>query len=230
MRKFKLYFDKDKETDWLNEMAAQGWAMTGFFAGLYTFDKCEPGQYVYQVDFSDRFGHVSESYRELMKDMEIEILQCWGYWVLLRREASAGPFELYTDVDSQIEHYKKILRMFKAVTILEMLCLFMVTASASLGHDAVSWGAVIVMSVVVMAFISITVRTKDTIRILRERKTGIEEPRQKTSPILMAGLLINAIRLLALDHLPDLPANLLGILAIVLMLTGIAQTAARQKN
>lgn len=230
MRRFRLYFDKDKEIAWLNEMAAQGWAMTGFFAGVYTFEKCEPGQYVYQVDFGDHFGHVSENYRELMKDMNIEILQCWGYWILLRKEAAAGAFELYTDVDSQIEHYKKILRMFKAVTILEMLCLFMVTACASMENDAISWIPVIIfMSVIVMAFISITVRTKDTIRRLKERKTGIEEPRQRVSPILAAGLLLNAIRLLALDNLPDLPANLLGILAIVLMLTGIAQTAARKK-
>ena len=34
MIKFKLYFDKDKETQWLNEMSQKGWAMTGFFAGF----------------------------------------------------------------------------------------------------------------------------------------------------------------------------------------------------
>lgn len=30
MIKFKLYFDKDAETAWLNEMCAQGWAMQSF--------------------------------------------------------------------------------------------------------------------------------------------------------------------------------------------------------
>lgn len=49
MIKFKLYFDKDAETKWLNQMAAEGWAMTGFFAGFYTFEKCEKGKYIYQV-------------------------------------------------------------------------------------------------------------------------------------------------------------------------------------
>ena len=34
MVKFKLMFNKDKETDYLNEMAKQGYAMTGFFAGV----------------------------------------------------------------------------------------------------------------------------------------------------------------------------------------------------
>lgn len=230
MRKFRLYFDKDKESLWLNEMAAQGWAMTGFFAGLYTFEECEPGRYLYQVDFGDHFGTVSENYSELMKDMDIEIVQCWGYWVVLRRKAVAGPFELYTDVDSQIEHYKKIRTMFKAVTIFEMLCLLLVTAGASISRDTVNWLFVVLLSAFVMTFICITVRTGDTLRKLRERKTGIEEPRQKTSPILMIGLLINAARLVALDKLPDLPANLLGILAIVLMLAGIAQTAAARRS
>ena len=38
MVKFRLYFDKDKETKWLNKMAAAGWAMIGFFAGFYKFE------------------------------------------------------------------------------------------------------------------------------------------------------------------------------------------------
>lgn len=32
MKKFKLYFDKDKEEKWLNEMSLQGWAMREFFS------------------------------------------------------------------------------------------------------------------------------------------------------------------------------------------------------
>lgn len=32
MVKFKLYYDKDKEIEWLNEMAMQGHALSSFFA------------------------------------------------------------------------------------------------------------------------------------------------------------------------------------------------------
>ena len=31
MTRFRISFDKDAETVWLNDMAAQGYAMTGFF-------------------------------------------------------------------------------------------------------------------------------------------------------------------------------------------------------
>ena len=50
MTKFRLYFDKDKETVWLNELAAKGYALISFFAGFYTFEKTEPGEYIYQID------------------------------------------------------------------------------------------------------------------------------------------------------------------------------------
>lgn len=50
MRKFRLYYDKEKEEAWLNEMCRQGWAMTKFFLGVFQFMPCEPGKYTYQVD------------------------------------------------------------------------------------------------------------------------------------------------------------------------------------
>ena len=50
MKKFKLYFDKEKEETWLNEMCGKGLAMTKFFLGVYTFAPCEPGAYIYQID------------------------------------------------------------------------------------------------------------------------------------------------------------------------------------
>lgn len=113
MIKFRLYFDKDKETDWINKMSEEGYAMTGFFAGFYWFEKCEPGKYVYQIDFGEKLFAVSNNYREFMQETGIEIVQTWGYWIILRKLASEGEFQLYTDVDSSIEHYTKIRTMFK---------------------------------------------------------------------------------------------------------------------
>ena len=113
MIRFRLYFDKDAETAWLDQMAQDGWAMKRFFAGVYSFEACEKGEYVYQVDFGDRMFAVSSDYRELMQDMGIEIVQTWGYWVILRKRAAQGKFELYTDAASRVEHYRKIRRMFR---------------------------------------------------------------------------------------------------------------------
>ncbi|MEI2803100.1 MAG: hypothetical protein V9E84_05200 [Trichococcus flocculiformis] len=39
MKKFKLYYDKDKEEAFLNDMSAKGYAMKRFFLGIVYFRK-----------------------------------------------------------------------------------------------------------------------------------------------------------------------------------------------
>ncbi len=77
-------------------MSAQGWAAKSFFAGFYQFEACEKGEYVYQIDFGTKLFAASEDYREFMREAGIELVQTWGYWIILRKKASEGNFELYT--------------------------------------------------------------------------------------------------------------------------------------
>ena len=230
MIKFKLYFDKDKETQWLNEMSQKGWAMTGFFAGFYRFEPCEKGKYSYQIDFGNEFFSVSDDYREFMSDSDIEIIQSWGFWVFLRKLSSEEEFQLYTDVDSQIEHYKKIRNMFKAVTVIELICLFIELFSASMTNSPLLWSFVFLILAIIIAFFNITNRTNDIIHELTERKTGIEEPRSKNISIfLIIGLLLNSCVLMMKDSIPSYIVCPLQLIVIVLMLVGVYQTARKRR-
>lgn len=230
MIKFKLYFDKDKETQWLNEMSQKGWAMTGFFAGFYRFEPCEKGKYTYQIDFGNEFFSVSDDYREFMSDSDIEIIQSWGFWVFLRKLSSEGGFQLYTDVDSQIEHYKKIRNMFKAVTVIELICLFIELFSASMTNSPLLWSFVFLILAIIIAFFNITNRTNDIIHELTERKTGIEEPRSRSISIfLIIGLLLNSCVLMMKDSIPSYIVCPLQLIVIVLMLVGVYQTARKRR-
>ena len=230
MIKFKLYFDKDKETQWLNDMSQKGWAMTGFFAGFYRFEPCEKGKYTYQIDFGNEFFSVSDDYREFMSDSDIEIIQSWGFWVFLRKLSSEGEFQLYTDVDSQIEHYKKIRNMFKAVTVIELICLFIELFSASMTNSPLLWSFVFLILAIIIAFFNITNRTNDIIHELTERKTGIEEPRSKSISIfLIIGLLLNSCVLMMKDSIPSYIVCPLQLIVIVLMLVGVYQTARKRR-
>ena len=230
MIKFKLYFDKDKETQWLNEMSQKGWAMTGFFAGFYRFEPCEKGKYTYQIDFGNEFFSVSDDYREFMSDSDIEIIQSWGFWVFLRKLSSEGEFQLYTDVDSQIEHYKKIRNMFKAVTVIELICLFIELFSASMTNSPLLWSFVFLILAIIIAFFNITNRTNDIIHELTERKTGIEEPRSKSISIfLIIGLLLNSCVLMMKDSIPSYIVCPLQLIVIALMLVGVYQTARKRR-
>ncbi|MFQ8631802.1 MAG: DUF2812 domain-containing protein, partial [Intestinibacter bartlettii] len=50
MIKYRYYIDNQKEQDWLNNLTKKGWALKSFFLGFYKFEKCEPGEYEYQID------------------------------------------------------------------------------------------------------------------------------------------------------------------------------------
>jgi len=230
MTKFRLYWDKDAETKWLNEMADEGFAMTGFFAGFYKFEKTEKGKWRYQVDFGEKFGTVTEDYREFMNEAGIEIVQNWGYWVILRKLASEGEFELYTDVESSIEHYSKILTMFKVVFVIELICLFIEIFGALSGSE-IGWVFACIVGAFTFVILNAAVKTKNKILELKARQSGIdpEKDERQFSPALMAGLLLNSCALL-MEHPGGLVKMILQILAIILMVVGIAQTAAKCKK
>ncbi len=225
MIKFRMYYDKDKETQWLNEMANEGWAMKSFFCGVFTFEPCEKGEYQYQIDFCDGALHISDSYREFMKENDIEIVQQWGFWVILRKKASEGDFVLYTDVDSQIEQYKKILMMFRIVTVVEFLALLYEVYAAVTLHGPVIWGIVCLIMALVIVFINNIVRTQNTISELEERKTGIKaETKNNISVFLMIGFLFNSVSLVMADSVSPYLKTPVQIVAIIFMLYGVYDT------
>lgn len=233
MTKFRLYFDKDKETTWINEMAAQGYALTGYCMGFYKFEESEPGKYTYQIDFGDKMFAVDDNYREFMAENNIEIVSLWGYWIILRKLACDGEFELYTDVDSSIEHYTKILKMFKVVTIVELIC-FMVEVLCAMQGVAIGFFGMVLIGAIVIVCMRATLSTKRKIAELKERKgevvTGLASG--KTSPALISGLLLNAgaLALKNSSSVSDPIITGIQIAAIVLMLVGIYQSRNVFKN
>ncbi|EOS23796.1 hypothetical protein C806_02582 [Lachnospiraceae bacterium 3-1] len=131
MRKFRLYFDKEKEEAWLNEMCSQGWAMTGFFLGMYTFVPCEFGKYTYQVDMPPISGKLymrdkkKREYIEFVESTGAEYVCSWGLWLFFRKEAVKGEFKLYTDSESQIRLYQRVRLMFLLIGLYDLwVCMF----------------------------------------------------------------------------------------------------------
>ncbi len=223
MTKFRLYFNKDKETAWLNEMAANGYALKGFFAGFYQFEECQKGEYIYQIDFGNKMFSVNEDYRMFMEENGIEIVCLWGYWIILRKHANEGDFVLYTDVDSSIEHYTKILKMFKIVTIIELLFFMLEAIGAALGSPVGLFG-MFLLGILVIVLMHATFSTKKTINALKER-TGETTTNNTTSPILLAGLCLNLCGIsLNRTEISHSLVLVVQIAAIILMLIGIYQS------
>ena len=229
MIRFRLYFDKDKETAWLNEMSGCGGAMNGFFAGFYRFEKCEPGEYTYQIDFGDELYNVSDEYRGLMEDIGAEIVALWGYWIILRKPAAEGPFELYTDPESMIEHYTKIRRMFKAVTMLELIVLF-IEIGCGMSGNMFGWAFAVLIAAMVLVCINAVIRTNEVIAELEERKSGIaaEKNSRYISVLLPIGLLLNSGMIMIDESVSSFISYPLHIFAILMMAVGFVQTMRKR--
>ena len=232
MIRFRLYYDKDRETEWLNKMAADGWALKSFFAGFYKFEPCQKGEYIYQIDLGDELYSVSDEYRELMGELGVELGVLWGFWIILRKRAEDGPFELYTDVDSKIEHYRKIRRMFKVVTVIELLALFSEIYAGMTGNG-VGWVFALLISLFVFTCADAALRTNKVIARLEEQKSGIE-PEKKgggTLPLIIIsiGLLTNCCMTAAEDFAPPMISYPVHIFAVIMMAVGIVLTVKEGK-
>ena len=247
MIKFRAYYDKDKETEFLNEMSRRGYALTGFFAGFYSFDRCQPGEYIYQVDITEGMFRVSNDYREFMRDMNVEIISVWGPWVILRKKAEEGPFILYTDVESNIEHYTKIRNKFKVAAILETICLF-VEVLAALDGSYMAKGFSCVLAAILAGMLREVARVNGIIAKLQERNgTAAAETgrriKRRLSKFVALGFLLNAIGFLIPNTDNRLPEDIAAIpmtfqswsewchlLAIVCFVIGLVRTLQRYRE
>lgn len=113
-RVFKLYNNYEKEEIWLNEMAAKGFHCVDYCFGRYLFERGTPGEYIYRIQLLEYMPKHPESipYLEFLEETGVEMIASHLRWVYLRKKAADGPFELFSDQDSRIKHYKQIIFMF----------------------------------------------------------------------------------------------------------------------
>lgn len=232
MLKVRAYFDKDRETKWLNEMVADGWAVNGYWPLVYRFERCQPGEYIYQIDIVESFGGVSSDYREFMRETGVEIVCVWGFWVLLRKKAAEGPFEMYTDVESRIRHYSRIRRVFKGALILEAVCFAMELMAAAGTRGA--WWPIGFATLIAAVMILMARELRRVSDILAELKWQTGEGagclrRRRVSTFLPVGMMFNAVGFIIQDWENELAGGRLVrhicvALALVFILIGIVRT------
>jgi hypothetical protein len=116
IRKWFWAWDFDKEEAWLNEMASEGLALVSVGWCRYEFEPCEPGEYIVRLQLLEkkRRSPESEEYLAFLEETGAEHVGSWMDWVYLRRKASEGPFELFSDNVSRIRQLG-VIKMFIAV-------------------------------------------------------------------------------------------------------------------
>ena len=104
IRKWSWVWDFEKEEDWLNEMAMNGWVLDGVELCTYHFVRCEPGEYSVRLEMHP----YDEAYESFMEETGAEYVGRMMMWMYFRKKTADGPFDLFSDIDSRISHLDKI--------------------------------------------------------------------------------------------------------------------------
>jgi hypothetical protein len=119
---WKWYVNYEKEERWLNEMAAKGLALVRYTWCRYVFEDCKPGEYIYRIELLAHSPRHAESrkYIEFLAGMGIEHIDSYWRWIYFRKKAELGAFDLYSDIDSRMKHYRRVNLFISAVAFLNL--------------------------------------------------------------------------------------------------------------
>ena len=113
--------DYDREALYLGEMHAKGWKLKEVsysnlvVAVKYTFEKCQPEQVSYQLDFYPMKESERASYLQLFKDCGWEHITDFNSFSYFRKAHSEiesdTEFEIYNDATGKLAMINRILRL-----------------------------------------------------------------------------------------------------------------------
>jgi hypothetical protein len=123
----KAFFawDFEEEEKWINEMAAKGMNLQGVGFCKYVFEEGTPGEYQYHLEWlKNRPNHPeSVSYIRFLEETGAEHVGSFKNWIYLRKKRADGAFDLFSDLDSRIDHFKRIARLI--YVILAIIALYL---------------------------------------------------------------------------------------------------------
>ena len=124
--------DYEREALYFREMHAKGWKLRKvsysilLFAVKYTFEKCQPEQVSYQLDFYPMEKSERASYLQLFKDCGWEHITDFNSFSYFRKAhsevESAAEFEIYNDATNKLDMVNRILRL-RLVPVLLLLAI-----------------------------------------------------------------------------------------------------------
>lgn len=122
--------DYERESLYFREMHAKGWKLRKvsysilLFAVKYTFEKCQPEQVSYQLDFYPMEKSERVSYLQLFKDCGWEHITDFNSFSYFRKAHSEiesnAEFEIYNDAAGKLAMVNRILRL-RLVPVLLLL-------------------------------------------------------------------------------------------------------------
>ena len=141
--------DYEREALYFREMHAKGWKLRKvsysilLFAVKYTFEKCQPEQVTYQLDFYPMKKSERASYLQLFKDCGWEHITDFNGFSYFRKLHSGiesdAEFEIYNDAAGKLAMVKRILTRRMLPILLLFLALLPVFSKFVSGGSSFSW-------------------------------------------------------------------------------------------
>ena len=141
--------DYEREALYFREMHAKGWKLRKvsysilLFAVKYTFEKCQPEQVSYQLDFYPMEKSERASYLQLFKDCGWEHITDFNGFSYFRKLHSGiesdAEFEIYNDAAGKLAMVKRILTRRMLPILLLFLALLPVFSKFVSGGSSFSW-------------------------------------------------------------------------------------------
>ena len=141
--------DYDREALYFREMHAKGWKLRKvsysilLFTVKYTFEKCQPEQVSYQLDFYPMKISEKTSYLQLFKDCGWEHITDFNGFSYFRKLHSGiesdAEFEIYNDAVGKLDVVKRILTRRMFPILLLFLALLPVFSKFVIGGSSFRW-------------------------------------------------------------------------------------------
>ena len=128
--RFFTILDYDKEQEYLREMHKAGWRFTRLKGAIfYQFEKCEPEDVIYQLDYNQEAQENKDEYVQMFADCGWEYLQDACGYSYFRKPASEtdGREEIFCDDESRLQMLTRIFKGRMVPLLLIFGCILMPT-------------------------------------------------------------------------------------------------------
>lgn len=123
IHKWFWVWDFEKEEAWLNDMSSRGFLLINVNFITYTFEAIHSEEYTYHLELLENLPthQNSKKYLSFLKETGIDCVGSHMCWVYLRKEKNKGTFNLYSDYNSRISHFNRILRLLIVIVLIELV-------------------------------------------------------------------------------------------------------------
>lgn len=168
IRVYKIFlpWQDDREENWLHEMAAQGWQLNKVvFPCTYTFEKSQPANTIYRLDYFDKSSKEHAEYLQFFVDAGWEFVGQMGGWQYFRKSLPPGEsVEIFTDNESKIAKLKRVMG-FYGTMLAALVPIFLSTIDGWGSYRMVLFGLYVLLMVL---YVLILVKLNERIKRLKQ--------------------------------------------------------------